>query len=138
MNKIYLAARYSRRAELSEYAKSLRSYGYVVTSRWLDGNHETAGDGTSVEGTLAERRQFALEDWADVMSADVMLNFTETPRTGPTRGGRHVEFGAALAEGKKVFVVGPIENVFHALPQVVVYPDFDTYWGHEVMREAGL
>jgi hypothetical protein len=34
------------------------------------------------------------------------------------RGGRHVEFGAAVATGKRLIVVGHRENLFHHLPGV--------------------
>ena len=49
----------------------------------------------------------------------MLIAFSEEPRAGgASRGGRHVEFGLALAWGKGVVVVGPRENVFHTLPQV--------------------
>ena len=41
------------------------------------------------------------------------------------RGGRHVEFGLAIAWGKPVYLVGERENVFHWLPQVRVFPALD-------------
>jgi hypothetical protein len=40
---------------------------------------------------------------------------------GRNRGGRHVEYGMALASKKYVVIVGPAENVFHSLPQVPRY-----------------
>jgi hypothetical protein len=49
------------------------------------------------------------------MRADAVIIFTEIPNTVLATGGRHVEFGLALAHGKRVFVVGPRENVFHYL-----------------------
>jgi hypothetical protein len=70
------------------------------------------------------RRRFAIEDWQDVTSADVVLCFTEQPRTHAGRGGRHVELGAALAVGAHVLVIGPAENVFCHLPQL---QRFDTF-----------
>ena len=42
--KIYLAAKYSRMEELREYRNQLIALGHTVTSRWLDGNHEQAGN----------------------------------------------------------------------------------------------
>lgn len=33
----------------------------------------------------------------------------------PARGGRHVEFGMALARRQLTIVVGPVENVFHTM-----------------------
>ena len=45
---------------------------------------------------------FALEDYADVSAADIVVSFTEAPGSGAARGGRHVEFGLALAWDKTV------------------------------------
>lgn len=55
-----------------------------------------------------------------------MISFTEPPRSGASRGGRHVEYGIALARGVRVIVVGFRENIFHWLPQVEFHQDFST------------
>lgn len=140
---IYLAARYSRREELCGYRRDLEALGHVVQARWLNGEHQLANDGTPigesgealVEGALrsgevlsekeqskravALRQQFAQDDWEDVNAADLVISFTEVPRSGkPNRGGRHVEFGIALANSARVIVVGHRENIFHWLPCV--------------------
>jgi len=49
------------------------------------------------------------------MAADAVIVFTEIPNAVLATGGSHVEFGLALAQGKRVIVVGPRENVFHYL-----------------------
>ena len=49
------------------------------------------------------------------MAADAVIIFTEIPNTILATGGRHVEFGLALAQGKRMIIVGPRENVFHYL-----------------------
>ena len=140
--KIYLAARYSRREELCAYRKQLEAVGHTVQARWLNGEHQLANDGTPigengaalVEGTLrsgeqlseheqteraaALRSKFALDDWEDVNAAELVINFTEPPRSKANRGGRHVEYGIALARGIPVIVVGYRENIFHWLPAV--------------------
>lgn len=118
MSAIYLAARYSRREELLGYVADLERLGHVVTSRWLHGNHQIDDAGLSTEAKRAERERFATEDWNDLKSASVCISFTEAPRSSNSRGGRHVEFGAALALGHRVIVIGPRENVFHCLPIV--------------------
>ena len=103
--KIYLAARYSRRAELLEYSGELREAGHEVTSRWLDGRHELLGREARYNnegGSPMVAQPFALEDYADVSAADIVVSFTEAPGSGAARGGRHVEFGMALAWGKTV------------------------------------
>lgn len=112
MRSVYLAARYSRRLELCGYAAHLEALGHTVTSRWLLGNHQAENDELH-RGAAAER--FAREDLADLAAAAVVVAFTEPPRTSTSRGGRHVEFGYALALGKPICIVGPRENVFGCL-----------------------
>ena len=120
---IYLAARYSRISELNGYADDLRDVGHLVRARWLLGDHQIHEGADKVEAATVsvplEGRPFAEDDFRDVFEADMLIAFSEEPRTdGASRGGRHVEFGMALAWGKFVVVVGPRENVFHTLPKV--------------------
>ena len=65
-----------------------------------------------------------------------MLFFAEEPSAPYSRGGRHVEFGYALATGKKVRVIGPEENVFHGLPGIAHYKSFDEWLSDAVKEEA--
>ena len=117
MMNVYLAGRFSRLPELVQYADQLESLGIHCTSRWLRGGHEWVG--TSDDDIPVDRlAQFAQEDLDDLNAADVLVCFTESPRTGPARGGRHVEMGYALAKGKAIVVVGHYENVFYCLPHL--------------------
>lgn len=126
--KIYLAARYSRRAELCSYRFQLELLGHTVTSRWLNGTHELDGSVFSVEASRKDRERFAIEDQDDVMAADMLIAFTEKPRSSNSRGGRHVELGMALASPDMITVViGPRENVFCCLPKVDVYDSFEDF-----------
>jgi len=112
--RIYLAARYDRREELRAVAARLEAAGHEVTSVWIYGLREGVSD-------LAA----AVEDIDGVAVADCVVSFTEEPTAHvawAARGGRHVEFGLALAMGKRLCVVGPRENVFHHLQQVELYP----------------
>jgi hypothetical protein len=122
--RIYLAARHSRAPQLRELRDELQRRGFAVTSRWIDGGHELTKEG-STQAAHEERRRFAEEDWADMLAADVVVSFTEEPRKTNTRGGRHVEFGGALATGKRCVVIGWRENVFHCLGNVEF---FDSQW----------
>lgn len=123
--KIYLAARYSRIGELQNYRTVLEGWGHTVTSRWLNGSHQIDDQGLSVEAKRTERERFAAEDLEDVLSAEVIISFTEMPRSSNSRGGRHVEFGVALGtRNMRVIVIGPRENVFHCLPYVEYYEDW--------------
>ena len=132
--KIYLASRYSRREELCGYRSQLAELGHTVTARWLDGKHQIdrngqpiGDDGESlIEGTgfsagLAADRmrvRFASQDLADLRDASCVISFTEAPDSPHSRGGRHVEFGYAVASRKSLIVVGYRENLFHYLPGV--------------------
>ena len=136
MKQIYLAARYSRRLELCTYRYHLSARGYLVQARWLDGGHQMSNEGVPIgesgealvesegdSGSQSERAaqlraRLAADDWEDVTSAEIVVSFTEPPRSNASRGGRHVEYGIALGLGKRVIVVGHRENIFHWLPQV--------------------
>ena len=133
---IYLAARYSRRLELCGYRDQLTARGHVVPARWLDGSHQIGNDGMPLteegERRFEEghpdadhlRARFACHDLEDVLGCDMLIAFTEPPRSGTSRGGRHVELGIALGRDIPVTIIGPRENVFCWLPQVSCYPDF--------------
>ncbi len=128
---IYLAGRYDRRIELCEYRAQLQDIGFIVNSRWLDGLHVLAaglGEKTNQFAPAEAQTWMASEDWADVISADIVINFTEPPDSDSKRGGRHVEYGAALALKKQVFIVGFRENVFHYLPQARYYESWADCW----------
>lgn len=119
---VYLAARYSRHPEMKKYADMLAQAGHVVTGRWILGDHELRSEGHSDADEWAVR--WAQEDLDDLLAAEVVVSFTEGPGDVPgrARGGRHVEFGVALAAGKALVVVGYRENVFHHLPGVKFIP----------------
>lgn len=118
---IYLAARYSHRERMLRVADVLTTLGHEVTSRWIRGDHQITDGGLSDESQRVMRTRFATEDIEDLRRAECCISFTEEPRSTLTRGGRHVEFGAAIALGKRCIVVGPRENVFHCMPQVEVF-----------------
>lgn len=139
--KIYLAARYSRREELCRYREQLEAAGHTITSGWLDGQHQLDVDGrpigdhgeSLIEGTgygaerAAERMRirFASGDLTDLRSASCVISFTEPPNSPYSRGGRHVEFGVAVAQRKSLVVVGYRENLFHYLPGIRFFADWE-------------
>lgn len=117
--RVYLAARYSRREELAAYADELRALDIEVTSRWLTGAHNAPSED---DNKNAIWQQYAIDDVEDVLAADTVVSFTETPLTPTLRGGRHVEYGIAAHAGKRLVLVGERENIFHWLPGVECYP----------------
>ena len=129
--KLYLAARYSRRNEMRSLASTLRCNGFAVTSRWLtedDPLDHKLGDQTPMFYTETARI-----DLEDIDNADTILFFAEDPLVGTPRGGRHVEFGYAIASGKRLCVVGGAENIFHYLPRVEHFNSIESFISHEVM-----
>lgn len=126
--RFYLAAMYSRHEELRMYADVLENHGHVVTSRWINGEDQ-ALDSELLHQCNRERAQRLLQDdLEDLFAADTLIAFTEAPQEGSSRGGRHVEFGIALAHGLRLFVIGPRENLFYLVPGVRGYRSFDELW----------
>jgi hypothetical protein len=121
---VYLASRFARRDEMREIAQDLEDHGFVVTSRWLESPRPLAGADLDSDG-LAGR--LAAMDLEDLQRADVCISFTEPPDNPQSgRGGRHAELGIALGMGRHILLVGPREHVFHCLPQIDQYPDWET------------
>jgi hypothetical protein len=131
--RIYLASRYSRRAELVAYMAALEALGHTVTSRWLREDHELPIGAEPAAGV-----RFAREDYEDLTTADLCISFTEEPGKagGRNRGGRHVEFGIALGRGLLLVVVGARENVFHYMPRVRFYPTWARFMASAVVDGA--
>ena len=118
--KIYLASRFSRIAEMAQHRATLEKLGHEVTSRWVTGVHDEV---KAFQGRT--EASFAEEDLTDVLKADVVISFTEPPDNVYGRGGRHVEFGVALAMNKRLIIVGWRENVFHHLPRIEFFESWD-------------
>lgn len=116
--RLYIAARYSRKQEMEQVRDRLERNSIEVTSGWLDEPHapDTPLDGISSD----QSREYAQKDLDDIDRSDTFLFFSEDVLT--PRGGRHVEFGYALAKGKDIYVIGDEENIFHFLPQVKLFP----------------
>lgn len=115
--KVYLASQYARKPELQVYAEELQDAGIKVTSRWL----------TDEPAALSQEEKvvWARYDLQDVDDADILVFFAEHPEHQPRRGGRHVEFGYALGRNKTVLVIGGIENIFHNLPYIQHFDNFE-------------
>lgn len=116
--KIYLAGNTSRAFELRTYASMLETRKHIITSRWL-----WYATTPSIQ-TVAEH---ALEN---ITMSDAVICFTRDKQGSRKRGGRHVEFGIGLALGKRVFIVGDQENVFHHLKHVRHFDEFGDLLAH--------
>jgi nucleoside 2-deoxyribosyltransferase len=108
--KIYLAASYDQMELMRRWEKVLHEYGHECTARWIHNAEENE------KMTLAAA---ALMDLDDIDAADCIISYNNGKST---RGGRHVEFGYALARGKEMIIVGERESVFHHLSNIEVFP----------------
>lgn len=113
MNKVYVAGWYAQIAEAKAAVRELREAGYEVTSKWVEGGTDTA-NGYAL-------RQAAIEDLHDLQRADYLMLLALPFGTMYNGGGRWVEFGYALALGKRMVVIGGHETIFCHLPGVKVY-----------------
>lgn len=120
----YIAGRFERRDEFIEAEKTLGEHNILSGTRWL---HMEQDMRTSDDD---HRKQWAMNDFADVVNADFLIVFSEDLTTAGegvvgtekgtlwvpalwARGGRHVEFGIAIASSIDIVVIGPKENIFH-------------------------
>ena len=130
--KIYLAAKFGEKNEMREWAAFLKNDGHEVTSTWLESKNQT--DREAPEEVLVEA---ARQNLLDVLAADVLVTKSQEQGTVHTGGGRHVEFGYAVAEGMDIIVVGPKgEHVFHYLSGVQHVNNLDQLAG--VLHEMDL
>lgn len=113
--RIYIAAMYGQMEDMRPVAARLREVGHEVTARWIDG----------AEDTLSESSSGANMDLDDIDRADCVLSFTQPYGTKTKGGGRHVEFGYAVAKRKRLIVIGERENIFHHLTYVEIVPSLD-------------
>jgi nucleoside 2-deoxyribosyltransferase len=120
--KVYLAAQYARRSEIKGYVSQLEAAGLTVTSTWTSEHYTPTITLKDIQDK--NKKELARRDRHELESADAILFFSEDPDKQPARGGRHVEFGMAVAWGLKLVVVGGKENIFHYLPCVKVFPFF--------------
>src|ERR1700748_1154329 len=77
---IYLAARYSRAAEMRRYRDQLRALGYLVSSRWIDhhgGVLTESLDSDEISANLQYAQAIAHADLTDLDAANIVIAFTE-------------------------------------------------------------
>ena len=121
--KFYISARYSRRQDAEDLGHLILENGHNVTSRWVwreqPDNYEVMEH--------EEVAQLALEDIDDVIKADALIALSEPSDNPYGRGGRHVEYGYALACGMVIIVIGPLENIFHYMNEVSNFETVDEF-----------
>lgn len=125
MAYFYLAGRYSRRDEFKALVPLFIERGHHVTSRWLHEDKPLNSQMSDLTPQFCE--DTAAIDLRDIDGADFLIFFAEDPLIGTPRGGRHVEFGYALAMHKFLIVIGGAENIFHYLPGVQHFETIEDY-----------
>ncbi len=106
--KVYLAGRYDRRDELRAKGNELEKIGYTITARWLSAKEHEMQVLTPIRNS-----EISAHDLEDIRAADWLVCMSEAGTNEYQRGGRHVEWGYALALDKKCILIGGEENVFH-------------------------
>ena len=118
--KIYFAGRYRDADIFRALGETLKRNGHEIVSRWIYLNRR-AGRAFEVI-PVEEKAEIAREDVEDVHACDILVLLSTPIITIPAgRGGKHVEFGIALALGKRICVMGARENVFHWYHRVELF-----------------
>lgn len=113
--KIYLAAASYRQKEVRNNHRKLERRGFEVVSSWVF---------MRTLGAVEKFPREAKRDLSQIDECDYLILHTEDAKKKKyTTGGRFVEFGYAVAKGKKILIVGPRENVFCYMG----WPQFDTF-----------
>jgi nucleoside 2-deoxyribosyltransferase len=114
--KVYLAGPYPWKQKLRSHAASLRVRGVQVVSEWLD-----EPDGLSFAGIdPMEARFYAERDKGNINDCDIFVLFVGDAGGG----GKDWETGYAYYIAKEIIIIGKPRNVFHYLPECLV---FDTW-----------
>lgn len=122
---VYIAAPWQMKTQAATRRMLLEASGIEVLARWIDlGAFARDSD---------EGARLCLEDIGRA-GAVLLINPPEWESRGT--GGRHVECGVALAQGKPVVVWGIRSNTFHQLPAVRVFPEWQAA-ALELKRLAG-
>lgn len=117
---IYIAGKYTSKERLRTCRDAIRLMGYEVSSSWMDTEYPET---SSPEIMCTEAKRDILE------VADTDYFILDTLDESIT-GGREVELGVALTIGASILHVGPKRNVFHYLPMVQHFEDWDAVTAH--------
>ena len=108
---VYIAAPFPLRHDAIVARSGLLSMGLISTAHWLDQDQEEWND------------DWARIDLADIDRATVFLLINPPEWKHKGTGGRHVEFGYAVARHKDIVILGERTNVFHSLSSVALASD---------------
>jgi nucleoside 2-deoxyribosyltransferase len=108
---VYIAAPFPLRNHGTLARSGLLSMGLISTAHWLDVEKEEWND------------EWARIDLADIDRATVFLLINPPEWRQEGTGGRHVEFGYAVARHKDIVIWGERTNLFHSLSHIQVAGD---------------
>ncbi len=111
--KIYIAGSLSNREKYENWTKQLRQKLRLVVSTWhiRDDSH-------------LDLEEIASRDIYDLEEANTLV-FDIVPTS---KGGRHVEFGYALAMEKEIHIIGEeLQNAFQHHPDVYVWKTWEEF-----------
>ena len=115
--KVYLAAGFSRKNEIADKAVELMNLGIIVTSTWTA---EEAKPTSQLNDVTDEYLLFnGKRDLDEIVACDALVLFTQDPTKPFVRGGRMHEAGFAVGLGKRLYICGPRENIFHWQPNIM-------------------
>jgi hypothetical protein len=119
-SSVYIAARTGRVHEIRARVPDIEQLGYSVIGSWV-----RSSPGLDPLVSTEAGAEAAESDLSEIRAAGVFVTVTEGAEASAFgRGGRHVEFGVALALEKRILVIGPVEHVFHLARGVVVCSDW--------------
>jgi len=132
LTRYFLSGCFQQHQQIQSYAEQLEQAirGARVVSTWHSQPDIAAEDAlTPAELTLHpdQGQGYAAQDLEELDQAQVLVLFSGFGG----QGGRHVEYGYALAKGKRLVLVGPRDNVFSCLPQAEWFPSFTAWLEYE-------
>ncbi len=117
MSKIYVSATFARMMEARQIAERLIAEGHEITSTWV--YQVLPNQNNPVQPGKA--KEYGDRDLEETLKSTLLIQLTGDPKDiVPTGGGRHIEFGIALAKQIPIIIIGPRENVFHHIEGVMV------------------
>src|SRR5256885_1088546 len=109
---LYIASKHQDKA--AALRERLICDGHTITARWITDDKKFCSGVAAY--TDDERIALARMDEEDVRRASDGLVLIAEPEGVNVPGGKHVETGIAIALGRRVFVLGRRENIFHWHP----------------------
>jgi len=122
--QIYIAASFPRKNEACVLANMLAAMGHKITSRWHSEDSSYA--------TVEQMHNRAKRDYEDLDACNVFVSLTGD---NLTHGGRHAEFGFALAMSKRVILIGEREHVLHWCSGVELYKDVEEFLRYGLIEQ---